>query len=125
MKCQLHRQKKKKIKTRLVKKGNLQTFMDEVSIIDWTAVFSEEESPTRALNNLRFVIPPIYDTVFPNKVIKVRKQEPQKPWITSKILEERKLRSELYQRYLDDKSDGSYVLFRKHRSLVSKYCQKL
>ena len=39
MKCQLHRPKKKKIKTRLMKKGNLQKFVEEVSVIDWTPVF--------------------------------------------------------------------------------------
>ena len=124
MTCKLNRPKKKKIKTRLMKKGNLQKFVEEVSVIDWTPVFSEEESPTRALDNLMSVILPIYDSACPIKVMKVKKQEPRKPWITSEILEERKLRIELYQRYLDDKSDVSYELFKKQRNLVNKLRRK-
>ena len=34
-----------------MKKRNLQKFVEEVSIIDWTPVFSEENSPTRAPDN--------------------------------------------------------------------------
>ena len=112
IKRQLHSPKKKKIKARLMKKQNLQKFMEEFSVIDWTPVFSEEESPTRALDNLMSVILPIYDSACPIKIIKVRKQETRKPWITSEITEERKLRIELYQRYIDDKTDGSYELFK-------------
>ena len=52
------------------------------------------------------------------------KQEPRKPWITSEILEERKRRIELYQVYLDDKSDASFQSFKKQRNLVNKLCCK-
>ena len=69
LKCQLGRSNKKKIKTRLMKKENLQKFVKEVSVIDWTPVFSEEESPTRALDNLMTIILPIYDTECPIKVM--------------------------------------------------------
>jgi len=92
----------------------------EVSVIDWTPVFLEEEFPTRTLDNLMTIILPIYDAACPIKVMKVKKQEPRKPWITSEILEERKRRIELYQVYLDDKSDASFQLFKKQRNLVNK-----
>ena len=88
--------------------------MEEVSLIDWTPVFSEEESPTRALDNLMTIILPIYDTTCPIKLTKVKKQEPRKPWITSEIVEERKRRIELYLAYLDDKSDDSFELFKRN-----------
>ena len=39
LKCQLGRSNKKKIKTRLMKKENLQKFVEEVSVIDWTPAF--------------------------------------------------------------------------------------
>ena len=124
LKCQFGRPNKKKIKTRLMKKDNFQKLVEEVSVIDWTPVFSEGESPMRALDNLMTIILPIYDTACPIKVMKVKKQEPRKPWITSEILEERKQRIELYQAYLDNKSDASFELFKKQRNLVNKLRRK-
>jgi len=84
--------------------------VEEVSVIDWTPVFSNEKSPTRALYNPKSIILQIYDSMCPTKVMKMKKREPCKPWITIEILEERKLRIGLYQRYPDDKTEGSYGL---------------
>ena len=56
--------------------------------------------------------------------MKEKKQEARKPWIKIDIMEERKRRIELYQEYLDDKSDASFQLFKKQRNFVNKSRRK-
>ena len=89
--------KEKENKENINEKKNIQKFVEGVSAINQTLVFSEEESPTRALDNLMSVILPIYFSACTIKVMKMKKQEPRKPDIASKILKERKLITEPYQ----------------------------
>ena len=107
-----------------MKKEDLQKFVEEVSVIDWTPVSSEKESPTKAFDNLMTIVLSFDDTACPLKVMKLKKQKSHKPWITSEILEERERKIELYQEYLDDKSDALLQLLKKQRNLVNKLLRK-
>ena len=111
---------RKKVITRLMKRENLQKLSKEISIIDWSPLFEEKEYPSRALNSLMSVILPIYERACLLKTIKSKKLVPRQPWMSMEIIDKIALRNRLYKRYLDDRRDEAFNLFKTRRNLVNK-----
>ena len=62
---------------------------------------------------------PIYEIAYPLKTIKSKKKH-IKPWVSIEIIDEIVLRNRLYERYLDDRNDEHFYLFKTQRNLVNK-----
>ena len=115
---------KKKVKSRSLKKVNLQRFGEELSTIDFREIMDVKDEASGAFARMVGVVQPIYDKTCPVKFLKPRKREPRKPWKTIEILKASDLRNQLYVEYLNSECAKKLEEFKIIRNKVNSIRRK-
>ena len=120
----IKRNERKKVKTRSLKKENLQRFGDELSSTDLSEILEIKDDASGAFDCMMGIIQPIYDKTCPVKFVKPHKDQPRKPWITTEILEASHLRNQVYVDYLNSRCVKKLEEFKIIRNKVNSMRRK-
>lgn len=107
----------KKITKRVYSKLGEETFMREISLLDWSTLYDSND-PNEQYNYLVDTITGLYNKHFPIKTVRVNSSSLKRPWLTPGILRSIRRKNKLYRAKLRNPSKNT-TKFRIYRNKLN------